>query len=116
MSTSPFHRPPIFQTGEAMRALVDFWRGEVPLSRAFWIWGIVGGGIVSLALTLVALVTLTAGAPGWLTVVIFAAHIPWNLVLLVGVWRSSERAEVRSDLAQIARLSIVVWVIVLTLF
>jgi hypothetical protein len=98
----------------AFKAVTEFWRGEVPLARAFWLWGILGGGIVSLASTLLALAVLAAGGPGWLSVAVFAAHIPWNLVLLVGVWRSSDRAEVRPDFAQIARVLIVGWVLLLS--
>ena len=71
--------------------MVEFLRGGLPLGRAFWRWGILGGGIVSLFSTLCALTLIAAGAPAWLAVLVFAAHIPWNLVLLVGVWRSAGR-------------------------
>ena len=97
-----------------VRAMQEFWRGEVPLARAFWLWGILGGGIVSLASTLLALAVLAAGGPGWLSVLVFAAHIPWNLILLIGVWRSSDRAEIRADFAQLARVLIVAWVLLLS--
>jgi hypothetical protein len=98
----------------AFRAVAEFWRGDIPLARAFWLWGILGGGIVSLASTLLALAVLAGGAPGWLSVAVFAAHIPWNLVLLIGVWRSSDRVEVRRDFAQAARLLMVAWVLLLS--
>lgn len=100
---------------QSMRAIVDFWRGDLPLSRAFWRWGIVGGAVVGLFCTVLALVLLTAGAPGWLAAMVFSAHIPWNLVLFVGVWRSTERAEVDRGTAHLVRLTILVWVIALTL-
>jgi hypothetical protein len=77
-----------------IRTIVEFWRGGLPLGRAFWLWGILGGGIVSLLTTLLALMLLTAGAPAWFAVLVFAAHIPWNFVLLVGIWRSAGRPEV----------------------
>jgi hypothetical protein len=95
-------------------AFKAFWRGDVPLGRAFWIWGIVSGGIVSLACTTVALALLAGGAPGWLAIVVFAAHIPWNLVLLVGVWRSSEGSAVQKQTQQLARLAMVAWVLLLS--
>ena len=97
-----------------IKALRDFWRGEVPLGRAFWLWGIIGGGIVSLASSLLALAILANGGPGWLGLIVFAAHVPWNLVLLVGVWRSSDRPEVRKEMAQMARLTFVIWVLALS--
>jgi hypothetical protein len=96
-----------------IKALTEFWRGEVPLGRAFWIWGILGGGAISLASSVLALAIIAGGGPGWLAMIAFGAHVPWNLVLLVGVWRSSDRPEVRKEMAQMARLTIVVWVLAL---
>ena len=98
-----------------MRALMDFWRGNVPLSRAFWAWGILGGAVVSALFSILALILLVNEAPGWLASLIFAAHIPWNIVLLIGVWRSSERSEVSREVATAARLAMAVWVVVLSL-
>jgi hypothetical protein len=95
--------------------IVEFWRGGLPLGRAFWLWGILGGGIVSLFATLLALMLLAAGAPAWLAALVFAAHIPWNLMLLVGVWRSAGRPGVSRATANLARLVILLWVVVLSL-
>ena len=94
--------------------IVEFWRGGLPLGRAFWLWGILGGSIVSLFSTLFALTLVTAGAPAWLAALVFAAHVPWNLVLLVGVWRSAGRPEVSPAAANLARLMILIWVAVLS--
>jgi len=41
-------------------------------------------------------------------------HIPWNLVLLLGVWRSAERTEISRDTAWLTRLVMLVWVVVLS--
>ena len=98
-----------------MRTIVELWQGRLPLGRAFWLWGILGGGIVSLFSTLLALTLIAAGAPAWLAVLVFAAHIPWNLVLLVGVWRSAGRPEVSPAAANLARMVILAWVVVLSL-
>ena len=46
--------------GAGMWTIVQFWHGNLPLGRAFWLWGILGGGIVSLFSTLLALALLTA--------------------------------------------------------
>jgi hypothetical protein len=101
--------------GIEIRVIVEFLHGGVPLGRAFWLWGILGGGIVSLFSTLLALTLIAVGAPGWLAVLVFAAHIPWNLVLLVGVWRSAGRPEVSPAAANLARMVILAWVVVLSL-
>jgi len=97
-----------------MRAIVEFWRGELPLGRAFWLWGILGGAVVSLVSTVLALMLLAAHAPAWLAVLVLIAHLPWNLVLLIGVWRSAGRGETSREIANLARMAIVVWVVVLS--
>ena len=102
------------QRGE-IRTIVEFFRGGLPLGRAFWLWGILGGGIVSLFSTLLALTLVAASAPAWLAVLAFAAHIPWNLMLLVGIWRSAGRPEVSPAAANLARTVILAWVVVLSL-
>ncbi len=96
-----------------MQAVVEFWRGGLPLGRAFWLWGILGGGLVDLLVTPLALALVVAGLPAWVIVAVFVAHVPWNVVLLVGVWRSAGRPEVGRDTAYLARLAIISWVVVL---
>ncbi len=98
-----------------MRAVVELWRGDLPLGRAFWLWGVLGGGVVALFATILALALLTGGVTAWLAVLVFVAHVPWNLVLLVGVWRSAGRPEVDRDTALLARSAILAWAVVLSL-
>ena len=104
----------MWQRGE-IRTIAEFFRGGLPLGRAFWLWGILGGGIISLFSTLLALTLIAARAPAWLAVLAFAAHIPWNLMLLVGIWRSAGRPEVSPAAANLARTVILAWVVVLSL-
>ena len=61
-----------------MRAIIELWRGEVPLGRAFWLWGVLGGGLVNLLATMFALALVVLGAPTWVIVAVFVAHLPWN--------------------------------------
>ena len=98
-----------------MRTVVEFWRGGLPLGRAFWLWGVLGRGLVELLATAFALALVVAGAPSWVIVLVFIAHVPWSLVLLVGVWRSAGRTEVGRDTAHLARLAILGWVVALSL-
>jgi hypothetical protein len=98
-----------------MRAIVRFWYGELPLGRAFWLWGILGGFVVNLVSTLLALVLLAAHAPSWLAVLVLVAHLPWNLVLLIGVWRSAGRSEISRKTADLARMAMLAWVVALSL-
>jgi hypothetical protein len=92
-----------------------FWRGDLPLATAFWSWGILGGALVNLAATLLAVVLLSNEAPAWLAALAFATPIPFNAALVVGVWRSAARAEVGRGAAELARWTILAWAVALSL-
>jgi hypothetical protein len=98
----------------AMPPVAAFWRGELPLGRAFWGWGILGGALVNLVATLAAMFLLVAEAPAWLAAMIFAAPIPWNLALIAGVWRSAAHAGTGLH-GDLARIAILVWALILCL-
>jgi len=98
-----------------MATIRQFWRGGLPLGEAFWLWGILGGGVVNLFGTLAALLLLTEEVSPWLVALLIAAHIPFNLFLLVGVWRSSAKPEIGAERRQLARLCMSVWVIALSI-
>lgn len=98
-----------------MSALRRFWQGHLTLAEAFWIWGILGGGVLALFLTVFTLMLLAFEAPAWAAVTLMLVHVPANLFLLVGVWRSAARADVGPDLRLAARLLMAAWALVLSL-
>ena len=99
-----------------MATIRQFWRGGLPLGEAFWLWGILGGGVVNLFATLAALLLLTAEVARLARGAARSRlHIPFNLFLLVGVWRSSARPEIGAERRQLARLCMSVWVIALSI-
>ena len=98
-----------------MNGLRRFSRGELPLGEAFWLWGILGGGVVNLFATLLAVMLLAFDAPAWLAALAFAAPIPVNVGLLVGVWRSSAQPGIAADSRLIARICMAVWATLLCL-
>jgi hypothetical protein len=93
----------------------DFWAGRLPLGQAFWLWGIIGGGVVNFFVTLLALALITFRVPGWAALLVMLAPIPWNIGLAVGVWRSAGRPGVGSELAALARTLIVGWVVLMSM-
>ena len=98
-----------------MTALRRFWQGGLPLGKSFWLWGILGGGVLALFATLLGLMLLIFEASPWLVVALIVAHIPFNFYLLVGVWRSAGRSEVGRDARLIARICISAWLAILSL-
>jgi hypothetical protein len=62
-----------------------------------------------------ALMLLAFEVPtGWV-VALMVLHVPANLYLLVGVWRSAGRPGVGPDLRLVARLDMGAWALVLSL-
>ena len=98
-----------------MSALRRFWQGDLTLAEAFWIWGVLGGGVLALFLTVFTMMLLAFEAPAWTALALMVAHVPVNLFLLAGVWRSAARPGVGPDLRFAARLIMAVWAVVLSL-
>ena len=89
------------------------WRGMLPLRRALWwdMWCV--GTVINLAAALAALLLLAADAPDAVGAAVFFSPLPYNLLLLVSVWRSAARAP--GPAALTAQLLAVVWIVLATL-
>ncbi|NNU82169.1 hypothetical protein HMH01_17160 [Halovulum dunhuangense] len=73
---------------EKLRAL---WMGNLPLSEAFWGWTVVGGLLVNVSTSVVFLILLTYDQPLPALAVGYGLSLPFNLMVVVGVWRSAAR-------------------------
>jgi hypothetical protein len=89
------------------------WRGELPLAQAFWTWAVLGALLVNGTTSLAFLALLARGWTWAALLVGYALSVPYNVMVLVGVWRSAERD--RSVLAAAARLLALVWLALLSL-
>lgn len=85
------------------------WAGEVPLARAFWDYGFIGGTALNALVTFSAMAVLAMDAPGALAVGLFLLPAPYNLLVVVAVWRSAAAYEGRRLWAGLARIAIVLW-------
>jgi hypothetical protein len=85
----------------------------VLLRRALWwdLWCV--GTIINLAAALAALLLLAAGVPDAVGALVFFAPLPYNILLLVSVWRSAARTPGPASLA--AQLLAVAWIVLATL-
>lgn len=110
-STAPDHGP-ARQSGVASFLLAR-WRGEVPLRAALWwdMWCV--GTLVNLAAALAALLLLAWDFPNAIAAVVYFAPLPYNLLLLVSVWRSAERTP--GPAALTAQLLAVLWLVLAVL-
>jgi hypothetical protein len=100
--------PPAAGSGGILRRL---WAGQVPLGQAFWTFAMLGGTALNAAATLLAMALLAMDAPGVLAALIFALPIPYNLLMVVAVWRSAAAYAGPRLWADVARLAIVAWTV-----
>ncbi|HSA80621.1 MAG TPA: hypothetical protein VLE23_07340 [Geminicoccaceae bacterium] len=87
------------------------WAGEIPLARVFWHYAMIGGSVLNVAATLLAMALLAADAPAVFALVAFALPIPYNLFVLVAVWRSASAYEGPRLLADLARVTCLIWAV-----
>lgn len=72
--------------------------------------------IANVGFTIAALAIVTLDGPVWLVVIVDVLPIPYNVVVLVGVWRSAARWQGEPVWATLARLAIAIWFAVAIVF
>jgi hypothetical protein len=85
----------------------QLWLGNPPLSRIFWQDMMVGGTLINVLAMVAAFLLFGLDAPTWIAGTVFFSPVPYNLLLLIAVWRSSARDP--SEWAWPARIAAVVW-------
>jgi hypothetical protein len=96
-----------------MGKLRALWAGELPLGEAFWTFAIGIGLLIYLVTGALFLALLSIDRP-WAA--LFVGHVltlPYNIVALVGVWRSAGRYQGAAVVADCARI---VTLVVMLLF
>ncbi len=91
------------------------WSGELPLGRAFWTYAVIGGLTVNLITSSLFLILVSADWPLAALVAGYGLSVPYNVVVLVGVWRAAERHESDRDWADLARIVTLIGMVLLTL-
>ena len=90
-----------------LRAL---WRGDVPLPQVVWRDMVLVGTVVNIVAMGLAFLAVALGASTMTGIAIHLLPAPYNIFLVVAVWRSAERAP--ADQAWAARLGSLVWLLV----
>jgi len=98
-----------------MNAVRRLWRGELPLSQAFWNWAVLGGIAVNLTTSVLFMALVMADRIVAAFVVGYALSVPYNVVVAVGVWRSAGRYEGERHWADLARIVTAVGMAVLSI-
>ena len=84
-------------------ALTRFARGETPLVDAFWNWAFFGGVAVNLSSSVLFLWLITVEQPTLALIAGYAYSVPYNLLVVIGVWRSASRFDGDPRWAEAAR-------------
>ena len=98
-----------------LNPLQRLWRGDLSLKDAFWNWAVTGGLLVNIASSILFLVLIMADHPIAALITGYALSIPYNIIVLVGVWRSADRYDGDRQWASLARIVTVIGVVVLSL-
>lgn len=97
-----------------MKSLKSLFRGDLRLHDAFWTWVVLGGLLVNVTTTVLFLILISADHPWPALIVGYAFSIPYNIVALVGVWRSSARHNGLALHADLARWSSLILLTILS--
>ena len=92
----------------------DLWGGRLPLKEAVWVYAVAYGLLINLITSLLFLGLLINDVGPILLILAFVLPIPFNLLVVVAVWRSAERYQGPKEWADLARLGTVIWMLVLT--
>lgn len=87
------------------------WRGAVPVRRLL-LWDMLFvGSALNIAVGFIAFLGLALGLPGPLAVGIFLSPLPYNVFLMLAVWRAAPAGAAGSAM----RTAAVIWCIIVTL-
>jgi len=97
-----------------MKNLRRLWYGELALQNVFWDWAIFGGLIVNITSSGISLLLNMSDRPILGIIVGYTFSVPYNITVLVGVWRSAARFVGERRWADFARMVTVVGMVLLS--
>ncbi len=81
------------------------WNGDLPLDQAFWTYAVAGGLLVNLFTSLAFMGFVAVDQPLAALFAGYGLSVPYNLIVVVGVWRAAGRHQ--EDPARADRLRII---------
>lgn len=95
--------------------MAALWRGELALAEAFWTWAVLVALLVNVSTTGLFLALIAADRPWAALALGYALPVAYNVVALVGVWRSAARHTGPPAQADLARAASAILLTVLSL-
>jgi hypothetical protein len=87
--------------------------GRVPLDRLFWTDMMIVATLINVAASYGAILMFGFKHPAWAAGAVYLAPLPYNVFLVLCIWRASERSRAAS--ASAYRLAALAWLAVATL-
>ena len=97
-----------------MKHLGRLWHGELTLENAFWNWAVFGGLAINVASSGLFIALIIADRPIPALIAGYGFSVPYNIVVLMGVWRSAERYGGERRWADLARIVTVIGMVLLS--
>ena len=93
-----------------MELLRELWSGQMPLRRAFWVFGALGGMFFGLMFSYLNWTNEAGVGSPWVILLGLAAYFAYFTVVSVGVWRSANRYNGAMRYSILAKLVVMIWV------
>jgi hypothetical protein len=90
-------------------ALAALWKGELPLSQAFWEYAIAYGTTANIVATAAVIAGVAAGLPDAIAIALSLLPLPYILTAIVGVVRSANRYQGPPKWVGVAKIAVIVW-------
>ena len=97
-----------------MTKLRALWSGELPLEEAFWTWAIGIGLMINLPSSFAFLALIAADRPWAALFAGYVLSVPYNVLAVVGVWRSAARYQGDAGHDELARIATVIVMLLLS--
>lgn len=99
------------RASKVLKAVQRRLAGDVPLGKAFYNDMLAVGTMVNLAMGICALAMLAADLPIWLPIIAFLLPQPYNIILVISVFRSASRSQGRG--LDFVKVAAIVWFVVM---
>ncbi len=97
-----------------IRLIKQLWLGDVPMGEAFWRYTAAYGLLLNGVTHALFFALLVRDANIIYIALAFILPIPYNILMIVAVWRSADRYLGPKRWAEMARIAATIWMIVLT--
>jgi hypothetical protein len=94
--------------------LKSLWAGDVPLPETFWWYAVAYGVLANIITSGLFLILIVEDVTPWLLVPVFLLPVPYNIFVIVAVWRSAGQYRGDQKWADLARAATLAGMIILT--